>query len=47
MSATPPDPRRAPLLGEHTRDADRMSGFSDDEIAAELRAASGADHVFS
>ena len=37
LSATPADPRRrAPLLGEHTREVLGESGFSDEEIAALL-----------
>jgi crotonobetainyl-CoA:carnitine CoA-transferase CaiB-like acyl-CoA transferase len=40
MSATPPSvARRAPLLGEHTRDVLREAGCGDDEIAAALSAA--------
>jgi formyl-CoA transferase len=39
MSATPPDPsRRAPLLGEHTDEVLRASGFMPDEIEQLRRA---------
>ena len=41
MSATPPIvDRRAPLLGEHTREILREVDFSDEEIAALVAAGS-------